>query len=374
MSYEFGHCRVEELPELVELTNRVFRSGRPGDMGAEYPLVFNTQNLENLLVARSAGRIVAHVGLCIRDATILGAPVRVASIGAVATDPEHRGQGAASRLMANSREQAVRAGASLMLISGLRGLYHRLGYVQVGDFRSYTVPATYLDETVEVEAMTPADLPALIRLQQAEPVRFLRSRDDWDRLLAAGMLMNHAAELFVIREGGVPVAYAGVQSPQGLPDPTKPVQAKEFGGCRAALAHALPSIASHYAAPAVELVVSGSDAAWNGVAASRGWSGEAQPFPGTLGILDGPRFLSAIAPLLEERSGSDLRLVPEGSGARLEAAGETVLLENAAQLTALVFGGETEEARALPLFSPAVQEVVASALPLPLLWYGYNYV
>lgn len=374
MSYEFGHCYVEDLPELVELTNRVFRNGRPGDMGAEYPLVFNAENVENLLVARSAGRIVAHVGLCIRDATILGVPVRVASIGAVATDPEHRGHGSASQLMANAREQAIRQRASLMLISGLRGLYHRLGYVQVGDFRSYTVPATFLDATVEAEAMTPADLPALIRLHQAEPVRFFRSRDDWERLLAAGMLMNHTADLLLIREGEGSVAYVGVQRHEGPPDPTKPVQAKEFGGSREALARALPGIAARYGAPAVELIASGSDTDWHGAAVSRNWSGVPLPFPGTLGILDVPRFLAAIGPLLEERVGATLRLLPAGAGARLEAAGETALLENAAQLTALLFGGETEEARALPSLSPAVSAAVAAALPLPLLWYGYNYV
>lgn len=373
MTYEFGHCRVGELPELVALTNRVFRSGRPGDMGAEYPLVFNERNVENLLVARAEGRIVAHVGICLRDATILGAPVRVGSIGAVATDPAHRGHGSASQLMALAREQAVRSGASLMLISGLRGMYHRLGYVQVGDFRNYSIPAAPATADLEVNVMAEGDFGAVVRLHQCEAVRFLRSRDDWQRLLSAGMLMNHAADLLLIRKRGIPVAYAGVQTP-GLPqDPTRPVLVKEFAGCRAALARALPGIAARYAAPAVELIASASDSSWT-AAAAPGWAGATLPFPGTLGVIDVPRFLAAIAPLLDERAGASLRLEPDGDGARLQAAGETVFLEKAAQLTALIFGGNTEEARAVPSLSPSVQAVVGEALPLPLLWYGYNYV
>ena len=374
MTYEFGHCGVDELPELVALTNCVFRSGRAGDMGAEYPLVFNERNVENLLVARAEGRIVAHVGICLRDATILGVPVRVASIGSVATDPAHRGHGSASRLMALAREQAVRSGASLMLISGLRGLYHRLGYVQVGDFRNYSIPAAPGVTDLDVEVIAANDLAAVVRLHQSEPVRFLRSLDDWQRLLSAGMLMNHTADLLLIREQGVAVAYVGIQRPELPHAPSKPVLIKEFAGCRATLARALPGIATRYTAPAVELIASAADAGWNGAATGHGWPGDPLPFPGTLGIIDVPRFLAAAAPLLEERVGSSLRLTAVGDVVRLEAAGESVPLQNASQFTALMFGGDTEEARVLPWLSPAVQRVVDAALPLPLLWYGYNYV
>src|SRR6266542_3139602 len=104
LDYELGACRPDELFELVDLMNRVFRGGRPGDMGEEYPLVFEAENSEHLRVARAeGGKLVSHVGICIRDSSLLGAPVRVASIGAVGTDPEHRGKGLASALMADAQ-------------------------------------------------------------------------------------------------------------------------------------------------------------------------------------------------------------------------------------------------------------------------------
>ena len=374
MGYEFGHCAAGELADLVALTNRVFRARRPGDMGEEYPLVFEPHNLENLRVARHEGRIVAHVGLCLRNATLLGAPLRVASIGAVATDPDHRGHGLASRLMTDAREHAVRDGASLMLISGLRGLYHRLGYVQVGDFRRFEIPAGEPNPQVAVDLLDDPDLPAVVRLHQQESVRFLRPLDDWHKLLAAGVLMNHAADLLVLREGGHVAAYAGVQRPEDPASTEKPLLVKEIAGSRSALARALPGIAARYGAPAVELIASSSDDAWCALTAERRWTGEPTPFPGTLGIIDVPRFVRAIQPLLEERCGDELRLEPEGAGVRLSTAGESADLSNPAHLTALVFGGETEEARAVPELPPALAETVARAFPLPLLWYGYNYV
>jgi hypothetical protein len=276
--------------------------------------------------------------------------------------------------MSDAREHAVRDGASLMLISGLRGLYHRLGYVQVGDFRRFEIPAAAADPRVTVDLLDDPDLPAVVRLHQQEPVRFLRPLDDWHKLLAAGVLMNHPADLLVLREGGRIAAYAGIQRPEGPASAEKPVRIQEIAGSRSALARAMPGIAARYGAPAVELVTSGSDDAWSALAAELGWSGEPTPFPGTLGIIDVPRFLTVIQPLIAERSGDELRLDPEGEGVRLSAAGESAVLGNPSLVTALVFGGETGEAHTAPKLPTTLAEAVARVFPLPLLWYGYNYV
>lgn len=371
MDYTIGSCKPTELFQLVELANRVFRAQRPGDMGSEYPLVFEGQNVENLRVARYGDRLVAHVGICIRDAHILGAAVRVASIGAVATDPEHRGRGLASRLMADARQQAVERGASLMLISGGRGLYHRLGYVEVGLFQQYRVPAGPVEPGFSVDGYRDDDLPALIALYQSEPVRFFRPFSDWHKLVAAGMLMNQPADIRVIRHGNAIVGYAGIQRPQPGAE-AAPV--REVAGSRSALAAVLPGLASQYGAAAAEVVIWGSDAEWRAHAVTRGWEWSPAAFPGTAGIIDPDRFLSAVRPLVEERSGNILHLEAMGEGARLTAGGQSCVLDSMGQLTALVFGGDTEEARSLPLLPDRVRQGVDAAFPLPLLWYGYNYV
>src|SRR5205085_1329432 len=126
------------LPEVVRLANQVFRP-RGGDMAAEYPLEFNVANCDQLRVIEVDGRLLSHVGLSIRDAFIGGSALRVASVGGVCTAPEHRGQGFASALMADAAQHARSCGAQLMLISGGRGLYHRLGYVTVGEFRRTSI-------------------------------------------------------------------------------------------------------------------------------------------------------------------------------------------------------------------------------------------
>jgi GNAT superfamily N-acetyltransferase len=371
MAYELGRCRPEELYDLVDLANRVFRAQRPGDMGAEYPLVFELPNVEHLLVARHEGRIVSHVGICLRDAAILGAPLTVASIGAVATDPDHRGAGLATALMEDARRHAVERGASLMLISGGRGLYHRLGYVEVGSFLKYTLPAGPPAPEFGVAPFHPDDLGAVVSLYQAEPVRFIRPVEDWHKLVAASMLMNQPADLLVIRHRNAIVAYAGAQRPVAG---NAAARVREFAGSRSAIAAALPGIAAQYGVETADVITWRADAEWRSQAMLRGWSWNQVSFAGTLGIIHPAAFLTAIGPLLRERVGEELRIEPEGEGAVLEAGGETARLETMGQLTALVFGGDTEEAHALPELPPRVRALADAAFPLPLLWYGYNYV
>src|SRR5262249_37944460 len=120
MPIETRACRIEERDALLALVNRVFDD--MGDMGAAFPLLFGLENLEGLRVVTGEKGPVSHVGVCIREVVILGVRLTVASIGAVCTDPTHRGRGLASALMADARRYAQEQGASLMLISGGRNL------------------------------------------------------------------------------------------------------------------------------------------------------------------------------------------------------------------------------------------------------------
>jgi hypothetical protein len=188
------------------------------------------------------------------------------------------------------------------------------------------------------------------------------------------MLMNQPADLLVVRHGNAIVAYAGVQRQLGALDGVSVARVREFGGSRSALAAALPGIAARYGAAAVDLVTWPSDAEWRAEALVRGWHWHSAPFPGTLGIIHPKRFFEAVRPLIEERAGQELSVEPSGEGAVLAAGGERATLESMAHLTALVFGGETEEAHAVPPLPPTVRRAVDAVFPLPLPWYGYNYV
>src|SRR5688500_5663011 len=129
-----------DLPALIAAADAVFRTPpRPGlgSMGHDYPLLFDPDNADNLMIATSAegptearpeARVVGHAGFTLREAVVFDTVVRVACLGAVFTDPAQRNRGLASRLFAAALERARTAGAQLALVSGRRGLYERAGF------------------------------------------------------------------------------------------------------------------------------------------------------------------------------------------------------------------------------------------------------
>jgi GNAT superfamily N-acetyltransferase len=381
MSIETRACRAEELGSLVALANRVFMPGGQGEMGAMFPLLFCQENLESLRIVGGPDGPVAHVGFCVRDAVLLGARLRVALIGAVCTDPAHRGAGMASALMADVRHHARKVGASLMLISGGRGLYHRLGYVNVGRFSRYQLGAADLrgvgSPGISITECPQGDLPALAALQQQEPVRFLRSASDWQKLIRAGHLACAPSDLLQIRQDGHLVAYAGVQRPRaGDARGAGMAHIREIAGSRSALVDALPLLLERYGGPAVDLLTLSSDTELAAQARRHGWTAKTEAFSGTLGVIDPLVLLAALWPVLTERSpaAAGLRIRGDENGATFELGTEQYHVPSPGPLAALLFAGETEEARAIPPRAGALGEVLNALFPLPLFYYGYDFV
>jgi GNAT superfamily N-acetyltransferase len=372
-------CRIEERDALLALVNRVFAEG--GDMGAAFPLLFGPDNLEGLRVVPGEQGPVAHVGVCIRPAVILGVRLKVASIGAVCTDPDHRGRGHASALMADARRYARENGASLMLISGGRGLYRRLGYGDAGCFDRYQLQASQLSgpesSGVELADYREEDLPAIAALQQAEPARFIRSASDWQRLLKAEVLMCDASDLLVIRLEGRIIAYVGVQRPSpGDSGARGNVRIGELAGSRSGIAAALPALLDRYAVPVVNLWVQRTDVEMALQSQRYGWTAQPQTFPGTVGVVDPPTLIDTLMPLLVERAAeaAELKVTATEAGATFTLGAEHVSIPAPGPLAALLFGGKTAAAGSELQQAGALGHLRNALFPIPLLLPGYNYV
>ncbi len=359
---------ADRLDELVAMTNRVFRADG-GDMGREYPLVFDPGALDGMRVMLEEGRVVSHVGVCVRDAVLLGAPLTVASIGAVSTDPAFRGRGFAGALMEDAIAYARARGACLMLISGDRALYRRLGGVRPGGFFMGEVPHADFPRGYAFERATPDDTPQLAALYQREPVRFVRPAEDWRRLLAAGVVMNQAADCLMVRDPDGVVAYLAVQAPPSHSTGETRPRVMEYAGSREAVWRALAAVAGEYGAASARFAVMPDDGDLLARARHERALLHEEGFHGTVKLLDGARLLSAVRPLWAERVGHGaldaLGLEADMGGVTFTAAGDRVRLEGPAVITAL-FGaerGREEDQLSIPGISP-----------LPLFWYGYNYV
>lgn len=98
---EFRTARPEEVRQIVDLANYVFRtsSGLEPSMGRQYPIFLSPENASNLYIAVEDGKIVSHIGIYKNNAYIRGHRVSMAGMGSVCTHPDYRGRGLATKLL-----------------------------------------------------------------------------------------------------------------------------------------------------------------------------------------------------------------------------------------------------------------------------------
>lgn len=382
--------RPDEWDQLNALVSAVFRA----TMFASYPQLFNEENRLNLRVVADGGRVVSHVGMIERPATLAGCRIDVACIGAVATYEEYRGRGYASAAFQDCCDKAAADDVDLMLISGGRGLYRRVGCRPVGqdlDFILGPADLALLRQQPTGERITVARLAAeraddLRALYQNEPVRFLRPASDWRMAFECGVVMARAAEFWGAFANRSLLAYLIVNPPAAMrrraEDPAT-LRIAEFAGDRAAIVAALPWLFDQYAAERLTLHVQGSDPILRARLAEAGLAGVPGPTWGTLRVINFPRLMERCRPLLAERLGaavaSALRFEADdrpGSplgGFTIRQGGQTLRIPDLATLASYLFGSPGEPSPT-PNGSAELAGQLGRALPLPSLWYGVTYV
>ncbi|MBI4553855.1 MAG: GNAT family N-acetyltransferase [Candidatus Latescibacteria bacterium] len=372
--------RPEEFESLCQLVNAVFRPDGSGRMERQYPLLFSEENFEHLLVMVDGKRVVSHVGTLTRDVSILGRTIQTISIGAVATYPEYRGQGLATALMQRAVQKGKEEGSAVMLISGGRGLYQRLGAVRVGQYAGFTVDREAIPTgAVEVVPAAPDDIPVMTRIYAREAVRYVRSVDDFRTNVASGWVCDRAGESLLIRQQGRPLAYAGVQRPR-TSRPNEPAVARlvEIAGVRSAIVQALPALIERYGA-AVEVITLATDAEMAHLMKGYGITPAPVGYPGTVKILLPEHFIATFLDYIEMLVGtaSSDRLRWKASNDHIHfICGDQSATFDSSTLTQLCFGvvePDVDPRTVLPE-DTELRALLDAVFPLPLVWYGYNYV
>lgn len=371
----------EEFESLCQLVNTVFRPDGLGRMEEQYPLLFSAENFDHLLVMVDGTRVVSHVGTLTRDVCILGQRIQTISIGAVATYQEYRGQGLATELMNGAIQKGMAEGSEVMLISGGRGLYRRLGCVRVGQYAGFTVPrGTIPSGDVEIAPATADDIPAMTRIYAHEPVRYVRNVDDFHANVMTGRVYDRPGEALVIRQNGRIIAYVGAQCPQtDRPDGQTLVRLAEIAGVRAAIVQALPAIIERYNAAATEVITLATDGEAAHLMKGYGITPTPIGYPGTVKILLPEQFLTTFLDHIEVLLGSAAsdRLRWKASSDHVHfVCGDQAATFDSSTLTQLCFGviePDTNPRTALPE-GTELRALLDLVFPLPLVWYGYNYV
>ncbi len=373
--------RLEEKESLRKCVGTVFRP----TLWDEYPQLFSDDNLDNCRVMVHDGQVVTHIGMLIRDASLLGCRIRVCNIGAVGTLPDFRKRGLASQTFADACARAAREGCDLMIVSGDRNLYRMAGCRRVGRDVEYTVTredAARLGEgfnpcraAVTLDPASEQDQETLLRLYQREPVRFIRRREDYARAMRCGFVMNRPSDFWLLKRDGAVAAYAIFNRPQPA---DKQTRLAEYAGCRSAVTAALPHIMASRNLEKLTVHVLGSDTVFQGLLSGRGLAPTPAHAAGTVRIVNFAQLMERMRPHLEETLGASLArrlsFAEEGGRFVFLFGGERAELSDRGDVARLLFGAPDHSDAGLIAEDHPVMRALRRALPFPALWYGISYV
>ena len=187
------------------LLEQVLRGG--ASLVEEYPLVFGEQPSGRTLVVEADGRVVSACAILVRDLILPGVGMRVGLVGSVATHPDHRGKGHASRLLERAeRELAAEGCLAALLWADEPDFYERRGWTELGSECDFVVAADMMDRLPApdgVRAAAPDDRGAIHRLYSLHRHRVDRSAEETATLLGCpGM------EVLVVQRERDVIAYS----------------------------------------------------------------------------------------------------------------------------------------------------------------------
>ncbi len=133
-------ARPGERTAVLELVNSVFRTaaGKEPTIESDWPHVYDTGNLENVLVIADQGRLVASTGVWPNDIRLGNVTLRAGGINCVGTLPEYRRLGLGGRLMQAAQAHMAHLGCHVGLLStDIFNWYRAFGWERAGIVHTY---------------------------------------------------------------------------------------------------------------------------------------------------------------------------------------------------------------------------------------------
>jgi len=390
-----------ELGQILKLANQVFRedSGFKPSLQDEFPLVFNTGNLHNLILFSENGLVVSFLALVKNDAIIMRCPIGVGSVTYVCTRPGYRGRGLATALVREAEERHRRNGCDIMTIGGgwdtlPYTFYGRIGYVPVGKMLNFVVnkeDALGLQNgKVEVAPYKRVDLPQVSGAYRKEPVRYFRCLDDFTTLLDVGSRITQYGlnqDVLVVRRGGMFAAYLVLRVYEETGE--KKADLYEYAGARSAILAAIPHVFQRYQLSEMQFCLLPHDTEMTeglkGVCKrSRVVSLAVPRHPYSKGLVESmagiqlkvlnfQQLMLKLRPYFEEQLGgteaSSLKTWASQDEYSFEHKGEILTFQGEADLAKLMFADGAARLEG----EGKLNKVLRRIFPIPLPWPGLNY-
>lgn len=379
--------RREELAASERLAGICFARLDENAPLEEPPAEFHPPRRGGLFVITHQGIPVSQIYIFHYQVKLSDGLIRVGSVGGVCTHPKFRQLGLAGKILEFCTQTLAKEGARLMLISGGRGLYTRVGCVPTGKYIQFTIQSGQslpAKPGITLRRAASADAEVCSRIYHTEPVHFIRPPTKFAERLRHSYGYVHS-EAWIVEQAGQPAAYLllGIPWENGREDGIRHV--REAAGSRVALVGALGQIMEQTKLQEIAWPVAWQDLDTINLLQENGLTGAPVPLiDHTMRIINFPGLMADLRPYLQARLGGNLRrgLHFSQSGPLLgdthqdqlsiARAGERLDLDGA-NMTRLVMG-DPENILSQPLTSSQkMAEIIQALFPLPSFMPGLNY-
>lgn len=173
--------RPEEYKMVIEFMTSHLRQESSWSLAEEYPLVFNSQNINNIHFIEKDGQVLSGAAL---RTSLVKSPIgilKVAGVGSVVTDPAFREQGFSTQVLNSTLEAAKNAACDIAILwTHLHDFYRRIGFELAGSEVSVQIHQSF---PIEAKGIRFSDSPkvspdAILRLYSQHTCGTVRSIED----------------------------------------------------------------------------------------------------------------------------------------------------------------------------------------------------
>ncbi|WEG12577.1 GNAT family N-acetyltransferase [Pullulanibacillus sp. KACC 23026] len=326
---EIRRLQRGEEQMAYRLSDRVFRNDHQKSMGLAFPSIFLPDVISHSYGGFVDGELVAFFGLVPSTIKVGPARLQVYSIGSVCTHPGHRGQGYAAAILDQILEDLKQTEACLLLVSGDRSLYTRVGCRPFGQVNHYKVSRTSepLNSGLTIREMEPQDLHACARLARERETGYDLSVQDFAILIEAeayASCLNLHHKVLVLKNDGEVKAFLAAGIPNNLDDSAK-ATGIEWAGEPYDVVQLAKELLNREELTEISLPVPWHDSALQ--KALEGYEYQTKGNQGTILIINPDRLVEQAAPYYKQLRGSLSLSWNKGQGAgQLFIAGKTIQL------------------------------------------------
>lgn len=180
--------RETEFPQVLDFLNKNLRQEAEWSIAAEYPTAFSHNNIHNMrIIAADEGQVLSHAVL---KPLIIKSPhviFKVAAIGSVVTENDHRGQGLSTQVIEDCLKSAKEQSCDIAILwTDLFDFYRRLGFELAGSEVSFVIEEEFCVPNANLRFSVDAKVSpdAIHRLYSAHTVNSVRTIEETRKFLS----------------------------------------------------------------------------------------------------------------------------------------------------------------------------------------------